>query len=224
MVNSAAIAAGGIIGVVLKKGISEEYKETIMDGVALSIMVLGVINAIKTDNIILMISSLVIGGFIGETISVEKKLDKFGDLIQSKIKNKENGFVKGFVPASLIFCVGAMAIIGSLEAGIIQNYETLYAKAILEGISAIVFATTLGIGVVFSAIPVFIYQGIITLLAANLSDLLTVEVINEISAVGGVLIIGIGLSLLNIKKIKVGNLLPGIFIPLVFFFLKNLIK
>lgn len=217
IVNSIAIMVGGIVGVLLKKGISNDYKNTIMDGVALSVIVIGIINAINSENIILLISSLVIGGFIGETLAIEKKLDNLGKKLESKMKKNENGFSKGFVTASLIFCVGAMAIVGSLEAGIQGNYETLFAKSILEGISAIVFATTMGIGVIFSSIPVFIYQGTITLLAGSLSGFLTPVVINEISAVGGVLIIGIGISLLGLKKIKVGNLLPSILIPMIFY-------
>lgn len=217
IVNSLAIMAGGVIGVLLKKGISDDYKTTIMDGVALSVIIIGIINAIKSENIILLISSLVIGGLIGETIAIEQKLDNLGARIESKMKNGNTSFSKGFVTASLIFCVGAMAIVGSLEAGIQGTYETLFAKSILEGISAIVFATTMGVGVIFSAIPVFIYQGIITLMAGGLKGFLTPIVINEISAVGGVLIVGIGISLLGLKKIKVGNLLPAIIIPVLYY-------
>lgn len=161
IVNCSAIIVGGLIGVFLKKGIKEDYKNTIMDGVGLSIMVIGIINAIKSQNIILLISSLVLGGFIGEKIGIEHRLDKLGSFLETKLKKKNNGFSKGFMTASLMFCVGAMAIIGSLEAGIHGNYETLFAKSILEGISAIVFATTLGFGVIFSAIPLFITKALL---------------------------------------------------------------
>lgn len=224
IVNSLAIITGGLIGVLLKTGIKDNYKSTIMDGVALSVIVIGIINAIKSQNIILLISSLVIGGFIGEALAIESKLDQLGKRLELKLNRGENNFSKAFVSSSLIFCVGAMAIVGSLEAGIQGTYETLFAKSILEGISALVFATTLGIGVIFSSIPVFLYQGFITLMAGNLSGFLSPLVITEISAVGGVLIIGIGITLLDLKKIKVGNLLPAVLIPLIYYAIMNLIN
>ena len=219
IVNSLSIIFGGIIGLTLKKGLNANYKNTIMDGVSLTVIIIGIMSAIKTKNAVLLVLSVVIGGLIGERVSIEKKLDNLGDILESKIKTQNSGFSKGFVASTLVFCVGAMAIVGSLEAGIHQSYETLFAKSVLDGISSIIFASTMGIGVIFSAIPVFIYQGMITLLSKNLGLYLTPMVINEISAVGGVLIIGIGISLLGLKKIKVAHLLPAIFIPLLYYFI-----
>lgn len=223
IVNSVAIVAGSILGIIFRNGIKEEYKNTLMDGINLSVIIIGIMGAIKSENIILVIISMVIGGLIGEIIGIEKKLDNLGSKLQNTFAKGDSNFTKGFVTTSLIYCIGAMAIIGSLESGIAGNHETLFAKSILDGISAIVFASTMGIGVAFSAVAVFIYQGTITLLSNSIKDFLTPEVINEMSAIGGILIMAIGITMLEIKKIKIGNLLPAIFIPLVYYVIKLLI-
>lgn len=223
IVNSLAIMAGGLIGTFLKHGIKDNYKNTVMDAIGLAVIVLGIGGAIKSENVILMIFSLVFGALIGETLQLEKRLDNLGLALQRKFKNEDTNFSKGFISSSLVFCVGAMAIVGSLEAGMLNSYDTLYAKSILDGITALIFATTLGIGVFFSAFSVFIYQGVITLLAQSLSPLLSLVVINELSAVGGVLILAIGIGMLGIKKVNVANLLPAIFIPIVYYALLSVI-
>lgn len=217
IVNSIAIIGGSILGILLRNGIKDEYKSTIMDGIGLSVVIIGIIGGIKSENIILVIASIVIGGLIGEVIGIEKKLDNLGDKLQKSFAKGDSNFTKGFVTSSLVYCIGAMAIIGALESGIQGNHETLFAKSILDGISAIIFGSTLGIGVTFSAIPVFLYQGTITLLSNSIKDILTPEVINEMSAVGGILIMAIGINILEIKKIKIGNLLPAVFVPLIYY-------
>lgn len=219
IVNSFAIILGSLIGVVIKNGIKEEYKKTIMDGVGLTVIIIGIISGIKSENIILVTISVVLGGIFGEAIGIEKKLDNLGKRLEGRFGGGDSNFSKGFVTASLIYCVGAMAIVGALESGLLGDHNTLFAKSILDGISSVIFASTLGIGVAFSAIAVFIYQGIITLLATYLKDYLTPEVILEMSAVGGILIMAIGINILELKKIKVGNMLLGIFIPLIYFVL-----
>lgn len=222
LVNVGAIIIGSIIGLVLKQGISQKMKSVVMQGLGLSVIIIGVSGAIKTDNILLLVLSLVIGGSVGVLLKIEHNLDRLGKSIEDKFsKEKPNNFSKGFVTASLIYCVGAMAIIGSLEAGIDGSNDTLYVKAILDGVSAIIFTATLGYGVIFSAIPVLIYQGSIVFLGVHISDFLTDEVVNEISAVGSVLILGIGLSILEIKKINIGDLLPAILVPIVWFFISS---
>lgn len=224
IVNSIAIIVGGFLGVVLKKGIKEDYKSTIMDGVALSVLVIGITGAISSNNIILVIASIVIGAILGEWIRIETRLDNIGNKLQERFGKGDSNISKAFVTTSLIYCVGAMAIVGSLESGIQGSHETLFAKSILDGITSILFASTLGIGVIFSAIPVFIYQGTITILGSSIKDFLTPEVINEMSAVGGILILALGINMLGIKKIKVGNLLPAIFIPIIYYTIVNFIK
>lgn len=224
IVNVIAILTGSLLGTIIKKGIKEEYKSTVMDGIGLAVVIIGIMGAIETNNIMLVIGSIVIGSLIGEAVDIENKLDKLGNSLQNKFSKDNSNFSKGFVTASLVFCVGAMAIVGSLEAGIQGNYETLFAKSILDGISSLIFSSTLGIGVAFSALPVLIYQGGITLLANSVKGLLTAEVINEMSAVGSILIMAIGINILDLKKIKVGNMLPSIFIPILYYVVLNLVK
>lgn len=224
IVNTVAIIIGSLLGIGIKKGIKDDYKNTIMDGIGLAVIVIGIMGGIKSENIILVIGSIVVGGIVGEIIGIENKLDNLGNSLQSKFRGKDSNFSKGFVTASLVYCVGAMAIVGSLESGIQSNHETLFAKSILDGISAIIFASTLGIGVAFSSIPVLIYQGSITLLANSVKGLLTPQVVNEMSAVGGLLIMAIGINILGIKKIKVGNMLPSVFIPIIYYILVNLVN
>jgi uncharacterized membrane protein YqgA involved in biofilm formation len=234
IVNAGAVIAGGLAGTILKNGISERYKRIVMQGIGLSVIFIGISGAIKElltiidgnkldrQYIMLMIFSLVIGGVIGEFLKIEKRLQNVGDWFQTKIPDKGGSFSDGFVTASLVFCVGTMAIVGALEDGLSGNPSTLFAKSILDGVTAFVFASTLGIGVSFSAIPVLIYQGGITLLAGVVKPWLTPEVVSQMSLVGGVLIFAIGINLLEIKKINVGNLLPAVFIP-VFYYIIRLI-
>lgn len=219
IVNSIAIIIGSSIGVLITRGIKDEYKKTIMDGIGLTVILIGLMGGIKSENIILVTISIVLGSIIGEMMGIERKLDNLGNKLEERFGKDNSTFSKGFVTASLVYCVGAMAIVGSLESGLMGDHSTLFAKSILDGISSIIFSSTLGIGVAFSAIPVLLYQGIITLLATFLKDVLKPEVIMEMSAVGGILIMAIGINILEIKKIKVGNMLPGIFIPLIYFIL-----
>lgn len=219
LVNSAAIILGSLIGVFIKNGIKEEYKKIIMDGIGLTVVIIGIMGGIKSENIILVTISIVLGSIVGETLGIENKLDNLGNKLQKKFGKRDSNFSKGFVTATLIYCVGAMAIVGSLESGLLGKHDTLFAKSILDGTSSIIFASTLGFGVAFSSISVFIYQGVIALLASYIKDLLTPEVILEMSSVGGVLIMAIGINILEIRKIKIGNMLPAIFIPIIYFVL-----
>ncbi|EOD00171.1 DUF554 domain-containing protein [Caldisalinibacter kiritimatiensis] len=216
IVNSIAIIIGGIIGYFLKHGIKDKYKETIMQGLGLTVIVIGLMGALKSENVLLVIISIVIGSVIGEAMSIEYNLDRLGNWIEGKVGKTNTNFSKGFVTASLVYCIGAMAIVGALESGLTGNHQTLFVKSILDGISSIIFASTLGIGVIFSSISVFIYQGMITITASLVKTILVDSVIIEMSAVGGILIMGIGINILEIKKIKIGNMLPAVFIPLIY--------
>lgn len=222
IVNSVAIILGAIVGIIIKKRIKESYKQTIMDGIGLSVLVIGVMGSIESQNIILVIASIVIGSIFGEMLGIENRLDDLGNHLEKRFGKGDSNFSKGFVTASLVYCIGAMAIVGSLESGLLNDHDTLFAKSLLDGISAIIFASTLGIGVAFSALPVFVYQGAITLLANFVKDLLIPEVINEMSAVGGILIMAIGINILGIKKIKVGNMLLAVFIPIFYYLITKL--
>lgn len=222
LVNTLAIIAGSLIGLLLRKGISEAYSRTIMHAVGLAVVLIGIKTALKTDAIMVVVLSLAAGSVLGELLSIEDRLERLGNRIGSRLSKDSQSISKGFVSASLLFCIGAMAIVGSLESGLSGNHQTLFAKSILDLLGSIFFASTLGIGVLLSAVSVFIYQGFITLTASFLRQFLVPEVVSQMSAVGGLLILAIGIGLLEIKKIKVGNMLPAVFIPLVYQMLKHL--
>lgn len=213
IVNTIAIVIGSLIGLLFGQALPEKMKKTVIQGIGLAILLIGGSMALQTKNTLIIIASLVIGGIIGEWIDIELRLQHLGEWLENKFsKGASTGkFTKAFVTTSLIYCVGAMAIMGSLESGLRGNYNILFAKAMLDGISAIVFASSMGVGVLISAAPVFLYQGAITLMAGLLQGILSTQVITEMGATGGLLIVGIGINILEIKEIKVGNLLLGIF-------------
>lgn len=217
IVNALAIIGGSILGLVFRGGISERYNQTIMQAIGLCVLLVGMMGALKTQDLLLVIFSLTIGSILGEFFNIEEKLEKLGHWLEAKIGKKEGGVAKGFVAASLLFCVGSMAIVGALESGLTGNHQTLYAKSVLDGITSIIFSSTLGIGVLFSSAAVFIYQGLITVTASLIKDFLTEGVIREMSAIGGLLIMAIAFNVLEIKRMKVGNMLPAIFMPLIYY-------
>lgn len=216
MVNALAIAVGALVGNKLRGGISERFRSILMQGMALAVMLIGITGAIKTTDALVVVVSLAIGALVGEGVNIEKRLEQVGDALKRRVKGAEASFTQGFVSASLIFCVGAMAIVGSLDAGLRGEYSTILTKSLIDGITAAMLASTLGLGVIFSAVAVFVYQGAITLLAGLLQPLLTEAIITEMSAVGGLLIFAIGLNMQGITKIRVGNLLPAILVPLAY--------
>ena len=214
IVNVIAIFLGCSVGFILKGKFPENIAKIVMQALGLASLLIGIQMALKTNNILLLIFSLVIGGIIGEIMGIEEGLERFGERVKLKFKSNTTSekFVEGFVTASLLYCVGSMAIMGALKEGISGNPDILYTKSLLDGLTSIAFTAAMGIGVLFSVIPVFLYQGGITMLARLIKDFLSPEVINEMTAVGGILILGIGFELLKIKKIKIGNLLPAILI------------
>lgn len=221
IVNVIAIVIGGLAGLLFGKAFPEKLKIILIQGIGLSILIIGLQMALKTNNILIMILSMVLGGLVGEAIGIEAGLNRLGKFFEEKVSTKGDGqFSKAFVTTSLIYCVGAMAIVGALEDGLNGNHSILFAKAALDGITAVVFSSSMGIGVVASALPVLIYQGCISLFAGLLQGTLSDAIILEMSAVGGLLIFGIGITMLGIKEIRVGNLLPAIIltIPLVILF------
>jgi hypothetical protein len=215
MVNTIAIIIGGGLGVGLGHRLSESLKETVMQGLSLAVLLIGGQMALESNNPPIVIFSLLIGGVIGELLGIEDKLNSFGNWIESKVNSKNGDVARAFVRTTLIYCVGAMAIMGAIQDGLTGDPSTLYAKSMLDGFSAIAFSSTMGIGVVFSAIPVLLYQGLITILASSVQTILTPEIIAEMTATGGLLIIGISINILEIAEIKVGNLLPSIFVAII---------
>ena len=222
LVNTIAIAAGSIIGLLLKGGIPKHFSTTVMHAMALAVLTIGLKGALACEHLLLMIFSLAIGSVVGEWLRIEDALAYLGDWLEKRLSASGGEFSKGFVAASLLFCVGSMAIVGSLESGLTGNHQTLFAKSVIDGISSVVFSSSLGIGVLFSAFSVFLYQGVITLTASLAKPYLVAEVISQMSAVGGLLIAAIGINLLEIKRLRVGNMLPSIFIPLIYHMIKSL--
>ena len=221
IVNSLAILIGGFTGSLFKNKISSAYNETIMKALALSVILIGLKGALQINDILLLIISLTLGTLVGELLKIEKSIENIGTWLERRFANQK-GLAKGFVTASLVYCIGAMAIMGALKSGLTGNNDILYAKSLLDGISSIIFSASLGIGVCFSAISVFLYQGIITLTASLMKPYLIPSVANEMSAIGGLLIVAIGVNMLEIKRIKVGNMLPAIFIPLLYYIFKSI--
>lgn len=218
IVNCLAIIAGCLVGLIIKGGIPEKLSTNIMNGIALCVLYIGISGSLGGENTLITIISMALGALIGELIDIDKSLNKLGSFIQSKFstKDEEDSIAKGFVYSSLLFCVGAMAVVGSLESGLTGNYETLFAKSVLDGISSVIFTASLGIGVIFSVVSVFLYQGIITLGASLLSGVLSESVVGSMTAIGSLLIIGLGLNMLKATNIKVANLLPAMFMPIIF--------
>lgn len=210
IVNVIAVIAGSLLGLFLKGKFPERLKEIIMQGLGLATCLIGIQMALESKNILIVIFSLVIGGICGELIDIEKRLNEIGNFLQRRLAREDDLFIQGFVQASLVFCVGAMAIMGSIQDGINNDPTILYNKSILDGFASIAFAATTGIGVLFSTIPVLLYQGGISLLAGVVAKYLTEAMIVEMTATGGLLILAIGLNLLKTGKVKVGNLLPAL--------------
>lgn len=225
IVNSLAIICGGILGLIVNKGIPKRLDKSIMDGLALVVIYMGISGALKGDNPLYVIISMVIGIIIGELIDIDKLLNKFGLYLDDKISNKntdtsdelnkENKISKGFVSSSLLYCVGAMAVVGSIQSGLSNDYSVLFAKSVLDGVSSIFFAASMGVGVLLSSIAVLLYEGIITLGASGLSSILSTNVITYMTCVGSLLIMAMGLNMLKICDIKVANMLPSMFIPII---------
>ena len=230
IVNVAAIVAGGAAGLILKRFLSARITDTITHAIGFAVIMVGIGGTLSSSFIVadgyistqftlLMIISLAVGSLVGELINIEAKLDRFARLCESKFapKGSSSTFAQGFITASLIFCVGAMAIVGALEDGINQNTDILFAKSALDFVIAMVLASVLGVGVLFSAAAILIYQGAITILAAFIAPYMSNELITQMSIVGSVLIIGIGFNLLKITNVRLGNMLPAIFIPVVYY-------
>ncbi len=221
LVNALSIIIGTGIGVIVRGGIVQKYQDSIIQAVSLSVIVIGVKSALKTDELLLVIISVAIGTLLGDMLGIEERLQRLGAWIEQQCSTSGGGMAKGFINASLVYCVGSMAIVGALESGLANNHEILFAKSMLDGSISIVFASIFGIGVIFSAVSVLLYQGTITLTAALMQPFLIPSVVAQMSAVGGVLIMAIGINVMEIKKIKVGNMLPSTFIPLIYDMLKH---
>ncbi|NLG81878.1 MAG: DUF554 domain-containing protein [Bacilli bacterium] len=223
IINVISIIIGSTIGLVLKHNLKDNYKNIMIQGVGLTTIVIGVTGAVggflDSNNkflFLIIIISLVLGGVLGTLLKIQVRLNNIGIYVERKFA-QENGFAKGFVTASLIFSVGAMAIMGAINDGMAGDISILAIKSILDGITSMILASTLGIGVLFSFVSVLVYQGLITTIAYFFKDFLPQVVINQMTIVGNILIIGIGLDLLELKKINIADMLPGIFLPIIYY-------
>lgn len=233
IINALAVLAGSMAGLLLKwlaahfssclpagsAALGQRLQSIIMNGVALCVLYIGVSGSLKGSNTLTAILSMVAGAITGELLDLDRRMSALGDWVQRKTARLTGGeggasVSEGFVTASLLFCVGAMSIVGALENGLTGNYETLQAKSLLDGVSSIVFASSLGVGVAFSAAALLLYQGSISLLASVLSPFLGDAVIAEMTCVGSLLIVALSLNMLGLTKIKVMNLVPAIFFPI----------
>lgn len=213
IVNTLAVAAGGAIGLLLKKGIPQKITDAVMQGLALCVIFMGVSGALEGSKTLAMIVAMALGAVVGTLLDLDGRLNKLGDTIEAKMGPGGQGRIAtGFVTASLLYCVGALSIVGSLQSGLTGDHSMLYTKSMLDFISSIVLCASLGVGVILSAVTLFLYQGVITLLAQALAPILTDVVIAEMTCVGSLLIIGMGLNMLGVTKIKIMNYVPAIFI------------
>lgn len=216
IINAAAVVAGSIAGILLKKGIPEKISDTLMKALALCVIYIGIDGAMSGENTLIIILSMVAGAVIGQLFTLEERLERFGDFIGKKFRGRNGSSIaQGFVTASLLFSVGSMAIVGSIQSGLTGNHEMLFTKSLLDCISSIIFASALGIGVILSAVVVLVYQGSLTMLANWISPFLSENSINEMTCVGSLLIIALGLNMLGVTKIKVMNMIPAVFVPLI---------
>ena len=223
IVNAGAIVVCGLLGTFIIKNVPERFNEIIVKAIGLSVLFIGLSGAFENENVMLLILSMVIGSIIGELIDIDGKMNRLGELAEKKMGFGEGNFSKGFVTASILFCTGSMAIVGAMNSGLSLDHNMLYAKSILDGVIAVIFAGTMGIGVAFSAVPILIYEGLIAIAASFVGDFLTAEMITEMSATGILIIAGIGFNFLDIKQIKVANMIPAIFIPCIYFGIRALL-
>jgi uncharacterized membrane protein YqgA involved in biofilm formation len=225
-INVAAILIGGMIGIFFGARLSEQLKTTVIAGMALFVLAIGMQMFLKTENALVVLGALLIGAVLGEWWRIEDRLEALGGWLERRFARGDGStassrFVRGFMSASLIFCTGPMAILGSISDGLRGDYLTLSIKSVLDGVISIAFSSTLGVGVLFSIIPVFLYQAAISLLASQLNTVFSDAMINEMTATGGILLMGLSISsLLEVKKIRVGNFLPALAIaPLIVYIL-----
>lgn len=212
LINAAAVIAGSLIGLLIRNGLPKYITQSVFHVIGLFTLALGVSMAIQTGNYLLMIFSLVIGTIAGELLCIEKATERLADFVKKKTKSESQSFSEGFITSFLMFCMGSMTILGAVEEGLGDEPNLLLAKSVLDGFSSIALAASLGVGVLFSVVPLLIYQGGLTLFAGSLQDALTDSLQTEISAVGGILLIGLGLNILELKKINVLNMLPALII------------
>lgn len=216
LINILTVLLGGALGAIMREGFNQKIRTTLIYAIGIFTLSIGFSYSFKSKNILIPLFAVLIGGIIGELIDIESALERFSERVKKLLGSKDARFSEGFIAASLLFCVGPMAILGAITDGLSGDYKILALKAVLDGFAGMALAATLGWGVVFSFITVLLYQGSLTLVGFFAGNFLTESMINEMTAAGGILIIGIGIMLLELKRIRLANLLPSIFVaPLI---------
>ena len=218
LVNVGSVLLGGVIGLLFHSKLPERYMEVAFNSIGLFTAVLGMMMATRSNEILLVIFSLLLGSILGEFLNLERRLEHFGHWLKGLLKSEEDGFTDGLITAFLLFCMGSLTIMGAIEEGLNDNPSLYYTKSLMDGFAAMALSSTLGMGVLLSVVPLLIYQGGLTLLAGSLGQWLTDPIVTEMSAVGGVLLHGLALDILKIKHIKVANMLPSLIFIIVFMF------
>lgn len=210
LVNVAAVIAGSVVGLLIGGRLPERLTRTAFQGIGLFSIAIGVSMAIRTSSWLVVVFGVVPGSIVGEAIDIDRHLTRFGDLLKRRLRLGSERFSEGMVAAFLLFCMGSMTVLGAIEEGLGRAPNLLLAKSVLDGFASVALAATFGIGVAFSVIPLLVYQGGLTLVAGSLQAMLADKVVNEVSAVGGLLLVGLGISILEIKRLKVINMLPAL--------------
>jgi len=219
-VNVGTIILGSAIGLLLKNKLPKKIVTIVFQAIGLFTIALGVFMSLKGQHFLLIVFSLILGSIVGEWINIDHYMNRFSEKLKVKIKSTNEKFTEGLITAFLLYCMGSMTILGAFDEGLGNGSELLITKSVMDGFSSIALASALGIGVMFSVIPLFLYQGGLTLFAVYLQDVLTTVYINEITAVGGILLIGLGINILEIKSLRIINMIPALLfiVPLVYFF------
>lgn len=222
LVNALSVLLGSVIGLIIHSRLSKEVKRIAFQGIGIFTLVLGMSMALKTQNFLPIILSIVLGSIIGQLINIEKHISTFFFYVQKKAKIKNAKFIDGLTTAFLLFCMGSMTILGAVQEGLDKPPDLFYAKSVLDGFSSIALAASYGIGVMFSIVPLIIYQGGLTLFFGTLGDILSLKLISEVSAVGGILLIGLGINILELKKIPILNMIPSLVVIVIIYYFMNL--
>jgi uncharacterized protein len=221
IINAIAIIVGGALGLLFRKGFPERISQTTLQVLGLFTLVVGLGMAIQGQELIMVLISLALGAGLGEWLDIEGRLDRFGSWLEKRLNLTAKSPAKGFIYASLLFCVGSMAIVGSITDGLKRDPSILITKAMMDGIISIPFAASMGFGVLGSAVPVLLYQGGLTLLASKIQFFFTPAMVRELTSVGGVIVIGIGINILGLQKIRVGNFIPALVLIVLILYVKT---
>lgn len=217
IINAVVVIAGSLVGLLIRKGIKDEYRNSVFVAAGITSLTIGIQMAFKTTHIVAFALSLMIGGLLGTLLDIESAVERFGEHLKARFaRNSEGNFGLAFLTSSVLFCSGAMAIVGSFRAGTEGDYSLILTKSVLDGFVSIMFAGAMGIGVAFSALTILVYQGALTLLSVYIKPYVSDLMLSELTAIGGALIIMIGLNLLEVRRLKTGNFLPAMLITILF--------